>query len=396
MSATALNPVSNTTVVNNTNKADSPSSSTEAPVGIDTKALHSSNKTKLDANFKKVNIGDADLSKEARAIMKRYKVGSDKFHNASISTDGKTLVLTHSGKTTLTQNFGGSSSLARGFYRIFGGISRLFGVPHKDPASAKYKEYFNNEDAGSPEQTMIMETLSHLYKGLSKNHYHGVSVFHLDEETGKFKKAPSAISIIDSYGYVLKEHIKNHDLPAQMKEAQAEFENAYALDKSMPLDESAHDFSKTYHEITEGLYAAQGFSFLTVPGKIHQELNVNTDNLNYVELPWHRVQQMADKKWRVMADKNVFEHEAHFNTEDDRNFYNSRIVDMEHSFVTVVRPIDQANKAINPFLGYMENWSQMYAHDTLRTKDKDDKRLVELAQQISQSYIMTYNETLKS
>ncbi len=84
--------------------------------------------------------------------------------------------------------------------------------------------------------------------------------------------------------------------------------------------------------------------------------------------------------------------DAFFDNQADRDFYLSKIYDSEHCNVTIVRPKEDAKKALEPYIGYIENWSQMYSGNTLRAKNKDDQRLVELTQRVAQDYIKTYNE----
>lgn len=372
------------------------STGSEAPKSLASRSINSTKEadtTKLHAKeipaikFKKINASDKGLEKEVQAILKRYKVDSDKYHGAALSADGKSLVISHDGKTTLKENFGGTSGLGRFVSKIF----KLFSGVDRSIAAPKYKEFFNNYKPDNKDVSMVMEPISHLFKGLSTNHYHGVSIFHKDEKTGKFNKTPSAVSIIDSYKFIFEEHEKGNEMPDAVKAKKALFDNAYALDKTIPIDmEKAKDFRKIYNEITEGLYQAQGFSFLTIPGQVHKTLNANTSDLNYVEMPWHRVQQSADKKWRVQANKKEFDSEM-LSEPKDKEFYESRMIDSEHTNITIVRPIAQEKEPIEPFIGYMENWSQMYSGNTLRANDKDNQKLVDLAQSISSKYIETYN-----
>ena len=364
-----------------------PKESTEVKK-TDTEKLHA--KEIKAPNFKKISADDKELEKEVLSIIKRYKVDTDNYHKASLSADGKTLVIAHDGLTTLKENFGGAGSVSRLANKVFGKLSQLFGGADKAVATAKYKEFFNNYSPDNKDVSMVMEPISHLFKGLSSNHYHGVSIFHKDETTGKFTKTPSAISIIDSYKYIFEEHSKGSEMPPSVKAQKDIFENAYALDKTIPIDmEKAKNFTGLYNEIAEGLYAAQGYSFLTIPGQVHKTLSANSDDLNFVEMPWHRVQQSADKKWRVLTNKKDFD--AEILDEKDRKFYESRIIDSEHSNITIVRPKDQEKEAIEPFIGYMENWSQMYSGDALRAKDKENKKFVDLAQSIATKYLETYN-----
>jgi uncharacterized protein YdaT len=360
------------------------SRSINATKEADTTKLHA--KETPAPKFKKINASDKGLEKEVQAILKRYKVDSDKYHGAALSTDGKSLVISHDGKTTLKENFGGTSSLGRFASKIF----KLFSGVDRSIAAPKYKEFFNNYKPDNKDVGMVMEPISHLFKGLSTNHYHGVSIFHKDEKTGKFNKTPSAVSIIDSYKFIFEEHEKGNEMPDAVKAKKALFDNAYALDKTIPIDmEKAKDFRKIYNEIAEGLYQAQGFSFITIPGQVHKTLNANTSELNYVEMPWHRVQQSADNQWRVQANKKEFDSEML--DPKDQKFYESRMIDSEHTNITIVRPLDQAQEPLEPFIGYMENWSQMYSGNTLRANDKDNQKLVDLAQSVSSKYIETYN-----
>lgn len=372
------------------------STGSEAPKSRASRSINATKEadtTKLHAKeipaikFKKINASDKGLEKEVQAILKRYKVDSDKYHGAALSTDGKSLVISHDGKTTLKENFGGTSSIGRFASKIF----KLFGGVDRSIAAPKYKEFFNNYKPDNKDVSMVMEPISHLFKGLSTNHYHGVSIFHKDEKTGKFNKTPSAVSIIDSYKFIFEEHEKGNEMPDAVKAQKALFDNAYALDKTIPIDmERAKDFRKIYNEIAEGLYQAQGYSFLTIPGQVHKTLNANTRDLNYVEMPWHRVQQSADNQWRVQANKKEFDSEM-LSDPKDKEFYESRMIDSEHTNITIVRPIAQEKEPLEPFIGYMENWSQMYSGNTLRAKDKENQKLVDLAQSVSSKYIETYN-----
>jgi hypothetical protein len=357
----------------------------EEPAKVDKEKLHAK---EIEApKFKKIEAGDKDLEKEVQAILKRYKTGSDKYHGAAISEDGKSLVVSHDGTTTLKENFGGSTGLARFANKIF----KIFSKVDRAVATAKYQEFFNNYDPENKDVSMVHEPIKHLYKGLSSNHYHGVSIFHKDEKTGKFLKTPSAVSIIDSYKFIYDEHKKNNDVPADWKDNVEMFDDGYALDKTIPIDmEKAKDFNVIYRELAEGLYAAQGFSFLTIPGQVNKTLNSSSKELNYVEMPWHRVHQKADKSWRVMANKKKFDPEM-IDDEKDRKLYESRIDDSEFSNITIVRPVDQAEKYVEPFIGSLENWSQMYSGNTLRANKKDDQKVVDLARGICEKYIETYN-----
>ena len=75
----------------------------------------------------------------------------------------------------------------------------------------------------------------------------------------------------------------------------------------------------------------------------------------------------------------------------DQAFYDSRMLDSDYTNITIIRPKEDANKEIEPFLGFMENWSQMYSGNSLRAKNKKDQRLVDLAQRVATKYIETYN-----
>ena len=363
----------------------------KAPVEDESHKLHA--QEIQTPKFRKITTEDKSLDKEVQDLLKRYKVDSDGYHGAALSEDGKSLVIAHDGKTTLTENFGGASGFSRFVYKL----TKAFRSIDKDTATAKYIEFFNNYDSSNKDVGMVMEPISHLFKGLSSNHYHGVSIFHKDEKTGKFLKTPSAISIIDSYKYIYQEHKKNHDVPDEFKNHIDLFDRGYALDKTIPVNlEKAKDFSALYREIAAGLYQAQGFSFLTIPGQVNKTLNSNSGGLNFVELPWHRVHQGTDKKWRVSANKKEFDSEMIENTKD-REFYESRITDSEHSNITIVRPEAEAQKPLEPYIGFLENWSQMYSGNTLRAKNKDDQKLVTQAQKVCEKYIETYNaEFLKA
>lgn len=352
---------------------------------VDTQKLHA--KEIQAPKFTKIKADDKSQEKEIQAILKRFKVDSDEYHGAALSEDGKTLVVSHDGITTLKENFGGTSSVSRFANKIF----KAFSGVDRSIAAAKYREFFNNYKPDNKDVSMVHEPIKHLFKGLSSNHYHGVSIFHKDEKTGKFLKTPSAVSIIDSYKFIYEEHKKNNDIPADWKDHVEMFDNAYALDKTIPLDmEKAKDFNGIYREIAEGLYAAQGYSFLTIPGQVNKTLNSSSDSLNYVEMPWHRVHQSSDKSWRVMASKKDFDTEMIEDTKD-KELYQSKIDDSEHSNITIVRPVDQAEKFVEPFIGSLEPWSQMYSGNTLRAKNKDDQKLTDLARSVNEKYIETYN-----
>lgn len=357
--------------------------------GVDTQGLHS--QTIKSKGFQKIKANDKSLDKDVKALLKRYKTDTDEYHKAALSADGKSLVISHDGKTTLSQNFGGTSALSRVFYKLTGLVSKTLGYADRNIASSKYKKFFNNYDNSGKDLGMVHEPLSHLFKGLATNHYHGVSIFHKDEKTGKFTKTPSAISIIDSYKYIFEEHAKLGQMPPELQAKKEYFSKAYALDKTIPLDlDKAKDFLGLYKEIAEGLYQAQGYSFLSIPGQVHQTLVANTDDLNYIELPYYRVQQGSDKKWKALGNKKELDEDL-FENKKDRQFFESKLIDSEHTNLTIIRSKELAQEKLEPFIAYMENWSQMYSGSTLRSKDKESQKLIHMTQHISSTLINIFN-----
>jgi hypothetical protein len=288
---------------------------------------------------------------------------------------------------------GGTDALRRFFNKAFGWLT---GGSSKRAFAKKYTELFNAMNSKDP-NNMVHESLAHLIKGLKENHYHAIHVFHQDEKTGKFKKTPDAVAITDSYYYVMAAHekVEAKDKAQTLSKLEDDYKTAYAIDKIIPLADSAKDLSDVFHQAVEGLYAAQGFDLVTVPRQVHSRPNVTTNDLHYEELPFHQVAQEQSGDWKIYGDKNLIK-DSYFPGTKDRKEYEKHFVDEKRS-LTVITPKDADEKVQalrkNPALGHFANWISMYAGGKIRADKKADRQLIERANQVNSNLI--YEADLK-
>lgn len=348
-------------------------------------------------DFSKVSAGDDGIDGNLKKLLDRFQINSNAtdYDNAVLSKDGNTLVVVNRGQVALKQLFGGTNAFTRGFYKVFGGIARLFGVAHKADAANKYKELFNAEDI-----EMQHEPIKHLYTALKSGEYHSVSIFYKDQKTGEFTKNPAAVTIVDAYENLIEPNIRREleergetaeAIEAQIKSKLSKYSDYYSADKIIPLATDIH-MTEIFHQTTEGLYQAQGFKAFVVPGQVHANPNMNSNDLNYQELDWHTVNQKQDGKWIVSGNAAVVDKLTNL-TDEEKTKYKAQL--SSSSFnpkITFVRPKDQADKAIDPFLAFLQQWSLMSQGGELRTTSKEDLELIELSEPVNAGIIMQHNE----
>lgn len=343
-------------------------------------------------DFDKVKTGSVQ-DKDLDSLLKKYKIDGSNKHNAAVlSKDGNTAVVVTDGLTALKNGCGGTNSITRSLNLLFGWIGRIFGKADNRIIAKRYKELFNYAEKNDPSQ-MVHESLSHLMKALKSNHYHTIHVFHKDTKSGKFSKTPSAVAITDSYYMLMQAHekIEDKDRLETLKKAKEDYKNAYALDKIIPLADSAGDFRKTFHEIAEGLYQAKGFDMLTVPGQVHLNPNTETNDLHYEEVPFHQVAQNQKGEWKIFGDKSHVS-DKHFPDEEEREEYMKHMIDQPRH-LTIITPKNGGKKIDrlehNNALGHFANWVNMYAGGKLRAEKKEDQRLIERANIINANLMYT-------
>ncbi|MDA1020284.1 MAG: hypothetical protein O2962_01900 [Cyanobacteria bacterium] len=350
-------------------------------------------------DFSKVSAGDDGIDGKLKKLLDRFQINSNAtdYDNAVLSKDGNTLVVVNRGQVALKQLFGGTNAFSRGFYKVFGGLARFCGVAHKAEAANKYKELFNAEDI-----EMQHEPIKHLFKALKSGEYHSVSIFYKDPQTGDFTKNPAAVTIIDAYENLIEPNIRREleergetaeAIEAQIKSKLSKYSDYYSADKIIPLAKDIH-MTEIFHQTTEGLYQAQGFKAFVVPGQVHTNPNMNSNDLNYQELDWHTVNQRQDGEWIVSGNPAVVDKLTTINATEKTKYKTKLQSSSFNPKITFVRPKDQANKAIDPFLAFLQQWSLMSQGGELRTTSKDDLALIELSEPVNAGIIMQHNEKL--
>lgn len=357
------------------------------------KQLHDKPSQISDYKFTKIKAGDASLSKAAAAILKRYGVdGSNTWNNAVLSNDGKTLVVVTAGKTTLGQLFGGTNGFTRLLYKLFGWLPRLFGAPHRALATSKYSELYNAAHDKNPDG-FRGEPLKHLVKALGSGHYHSVAVFHRDEAKGDFNAKPVALAITDAYRNQFDSFMAQDKVDAkEIEEYKKKYAKYYSIDKLIPLSEDVKQLKDIYHQIVEGLYQAQGFDLLAVPMHMHANPNVNSNDLNYMELPWHRILQTNANHWKIVGDTKLADDEdlKPFKNDQEKQDYKANLINMPLE-MTFVRPKAEAAKPLPTLLAYADAWSQMSSGDQARSSDEKDRALIEKVRSIDANIINQHN-----
>jgi len=362
------------------------------------KQLHTKPGNIRSYNFKKVKQGDQGLSKNTENILKRFGVdGNNKYHSGVLSDDGKTLVVVSSGKTSLSQLFGGSNSVSRFFYKVFGGIGRLFGAPHKALASNKYNELYNASHEKNPDG-FKGEPIKHLLTALSKDQYHSISVFHKDDKTGDFDKQPVALAITDAYYNLFDTFMPLDKVPKEeIENYKNKYKKYYSIDKLIPLSKNPAEFKDIFHQVVEGLYQSQGFDLLAVPMHMHSNLNVNSNDLNYMELPWHKVLQTNSGSWKIVGDKKIIDEDESIKSlmdEKAREEYKSSLIN-QASQITFVRPKSEAGNPIPDILAHCDAWSQMSSGSQIRADKEEDRKLIAKVKMVDSVLINNHNTEQK-
>lgn len=327
-------------------------------------------------NFHPIKSADATYGEEVKNILDRFAVDADNmYNNAAISEDRNVLVLVVDGKTTLKRCFGGANAFSRFCYSIFGWIPKLFGSPDSKIASTFYgSSHTDLKSEEEKEDHMKHEDLSSLIQGLRIDHYHGICVFYKDK-TGKFASNPAALAIVDSYKYLAREFLKEKgEEGVKRKELEDKFAKYYAIDKLIPLREKDLNFYDLYSQIAEGLYQAQGFDFLSLPGKVSSSgLKRNeSPDLIFEEFPWIKVSQGSDDKWKLVGE--------------DRE---ANPIDM-----TFVRPKDLSKEPYDSMIADCDAWQAMYSGDKLRSDNPEDHKLVQVASERNAEILAKYNNAV--
>jgi|GEM_PF-3935636 len=391
-------PSSSAVIPTTTNPAQEDKASKNLAAEEIQKQLHTKPGNIRSYNFKKIKQGDPGLSKNTESILKRFGVdGSNKYHSAVLSDDGKTLVVISGGKTALSQLFGGSNALSRFVYKAFGWIGRLFGAPHRGIASSKYNELYNASHESSPEG-FKGEPIKHLLTALLKDQYHSVSVFHKDDKTGDFNKQPVALAITDAYYHLFDTFMPLDKVsPKEIEDYKNKYKKFYSIDKLIPLSKNPAEFKDIYHQVVEGLYQAQGFDLLAVPMHMHSNPNVNSNDLNYMELPWHRILQTNAGSWKIVGDKKIIDEDEGIKSlmdEKAREEYKSSLIDQAHQ-ITFVRPKAEAGNPIPDILAHCDAWSQMSSGSLIRADKEEDRKLIAKAKMIDSVLINNHNTEQK-
>ncbi len=368
------------------------------------KSLHAKPETLQQVyKFKKVSAEDVALPESAKKILQRFEINaqSSEYDHAVLSDDAKTLVVVNNGTVALKQLCGGEGALSRFAYKCFGWIPRMFGAANKAIIVNRYKELFN-----APDVEEQGEPFKHILTALASSEYHTVTVFHKDEKTGEFTKDPAAVAIIDAYANLIDNHIRHamkaKNLPDDeiekeikaKKEKYGSFEKYYAADKLIPLASSSDDLKDVMHQVVEGLYAAQGFDLFVVPSQMHPQTNMNSNDLNYLELDWHYIKQKPDGQWNITGDSKLLAtHE--FKTPEDKDLYLKGMKEINYSpKITLVRPVAKASEPVNVFLANLQQWSNMSQGSELRTDDPQNLKLIEMTEPVNASIIKKHNSSL--
>ncbi|MCE2929169.1 MAG: hypothetical protein LW817_06030 [Candidatus Caenarcaniphilales bacterium] len=364
---------------------------------IDTKSLHSEPKTIEPYNFSKIKAGDENLEPEVDRILGRYGINaSEIYNNAVLSKDKNTLVIATKGETALQETFGGASGFSRVMYSMFGWLPRIFGAPRKNIAANFYKRWFNS-GANDSAAKMYHEDIKKLFTGLKENHYHAVTVFYRNSKTGKFEKDPAAVAITDSYLYLMRQRAQEEGLGVQVKQhLESKLAKTYAVDKVIPLrdEKEAMNFYALFHQIAEGLYQAQHYDLLALPGAPHSDSHTVTEDLSFVQLPWFKLAQNDQSRWKIFGSKKYIEKNPNNLTEASKKELLENLIDQPNK-ITFVRPKDQAQDALSTIYADCDAWQSMYSGSELRTIENNDHEIAKSLIAYNETTLERYNQELK-
>ena len=367
------------------------------PVPLDTETLHAKpDQIADDYGFSKLKSDTAPDDK-LKALLNRFEINdkATKYDNAVLSQDGKTLLIVNRGPVALREVFGGSNAVTRTLYKLFGWALRRCGKANKSIAAAKYREMVNSADID-----MQHEPLKHLFGALKSGEYHTVSVFYQDPKTGDFDKNPNAVAVIDAYENLIAPNLrrqmkgqKESEIEAEITKREAEFQDCYAADKFIPIKEGLR-MGQLFHQVAEGLQQAQGFKMLVLPSQVHSAANTNSSDLNYQEIDFHSAGQDADGNWFLSGDPKFLDQIDSISAED-KQAYRRKLKQSSFSpKLTVARPLADANKPIDPYLAYVQQWSLMSKGSGLRSSKKQDLELIELSEPVNAAIIEAYNQSI--
>lgn len=347
-----------------------------APTPVDNKkveelkaTLHQAPTKLKNYKFRKISSEDSSLAPDLQKILKRHSVFLDeakyKYNNAVISDDGNKLVLAVDGKTLLKNYYGGTNSFMRFFNSITGFFTGFFGARDKFVGTKRYRELYNQSHHENPDGEKG-ETLEEFRKGLYDNHYHGTVVYEKDPATGDFEKSPKIIGITDAYMFFVRQQselVKENATEEDLAALEQRFKKYYSLDKVIPLFSLGDkvDFDELRHVLIEGLYQAQGFDFLAVPGKIDTSQNSNTNDLNYLRMNWNNIRQLNNGEWKILKEAQE---------------------------ITFVRPLDKANEPIPQEVAALDASSQVSTGSNSRVEAEDYKNLFKEAAKLNQAILL--------
>ena len=165
----------------------------------------------------------------------------------------------------------------------------------------------------------------------------------------------------------------------------------------IPLSKNPAEFKDIFHQVVEGLYQGQGFDLLAVPMHMHSNPNVNSNDLNYMELPWHKVLQTNSGSWKIVGDKKIIDEDEGIKSlmdEKAREEYKSSLIDQAQQ-ITFVRPKSEAGNPIPDILAHCDAWSQMSSGSQIRADKEEDRKLIAKVKMVDSVLINNHNAEQK-
>lgn len=339
--------------------------------------------------FKAIKAGeneDAGLNK----ILNRFGINesASKYDKAVLSDDGNTLVIVNQGTISLNQLFGGTNGLARFAYKVYGPMMKAFGAADKDMAARRYYELFN-----APNIEEHGEPLKDLIQALKSGEYHTVTVFQRDPNTKKFSPNPLAVAVTDAYYHLIDDYVADlmqgkpqAEIDAMIKALKEKFAKYYTLDKVIPLTADPNiDFKDLIHQLIEGLYQAQGFDGFVAPSQIHDDnINVNSNDLNYREIDWHFLRQNG--AWKIVGNPGLLD--KIITDKAQRDAYIAKMNPTDYSpKITIIRPKDLASKPIDPEIAALQQRSIVSQGSEIRIDNPEDLKLIGMTIPVNTAFI---------
>lgn len=348
---------------------------------------------KIEAQeFSPVTLEDKKLNDNVKKILEQYSIGSTQWDKAVIGdkAHGEPLIVVCRGEAALSNLFGGKTGFSRTLYKLFG-WGRFFGGQDKTLGAKKYTAAYNASHDQSPDG-VAGEPLGHLMSGLKSNHYHTIMIFEKDAKTGKYQATPKAVGILDSYQLLLEPFLEFNQKEGGkvLETAKKEYENCFAFDKLIPMQEGLPQIDDLYHSMAEGLSHMQEYSLLTLPLALHKEASVDSDAHNYSQLELFIPAQANNGSWKVLGDKSKLQ-DKWFKTKEEREAFEAKLEDTPTG-ITIVRPLTDKKKGLLPSLGLTLTASQIFAGSEARITDEKDKTLIDTVARINAQLIQDYNK----